>query len=165
MKVSWKVRSFRSFLPLGTSLTFLFLFFSLGDASWTWISAWTMKVSWELGVFAIGNVINVPFSFFFFRGRFLDLDFGLGYEGKLGWCFCYHWERHSRSFTFFSLGAASWTWISAWTMKVSWELGVFAIGNVINVPFSFFFFRGRFLDLDFGLVSWDGVFFCHWERH
>ena len=78
------------FLPLGTSLTFLY-FFSLGDASWTRISAWTMKVSWVLGVFAIGNVINVPFSFFFFRGRFLDLDFGLGYEGKLvGGCFCFY---------------------------------------------------------------------------
>jgi len=43
--------------------------------------------------FVIGNVINVPFSFF-------------------------------------SLGDASWTWISARAMKVSW-----------------------------------GCFFCHWERH
>src|SRR5947208_3561019 len=76
------------FLPLGTSLTFLYFFF-FRDASWTRILAWTMKVSWVLGVFAIGNVINVSFSFFFFRGHFLDLDFGLGYDLKLGWCFFY----------------------------------------------------------------------------
>jgi len=56
---------------------FFFLFFSLGDASWTWISAWAMKVSWEEGVFAIGNVINVLFPFF-------SLDFSLNYERYVG---------------------------------------------------------------------------------
>ena len=46
-----------------------------------------MKVSLGECVLAIGNVINVPFTFFFFREHF---DFSLGYEGKLGGgCFCF----------------------------------------------------------------------------
>src|SRR5439155_14226608 len=32
-----------SFFPFGMSLTFLFLFFSLGNASWTWILAWILN--------------------------------------------------------------------------------------------------------------------------
>src|SRR3954447_22739379 len=79
MKGSWVV----FFFAIRNVINVLFPFFSLGDASWTWISAWAMKVSWEEGVFAIGNVINVLFSFLFFRGHFLNLDFSLGYEGKL----------------------------------------------------------------------------------
>src|SRR3954451_14989511 len=76
-----------------------------------------MKVSWGC-FFAIGNVINVPFSFLFFRGHFLNLDFGLGYEGKLGWCFFFAIENVINvPFSFFSLGDTSWTWISAWILN------------------------------------------------
>src|SRR5436853_27077 len=77
-------------------------------------SAWTMKVSWELGVFAIRDVINVPFFFFFFLVCLFFLFF------------------------FFFLWDAFWTWISAWTMKVSWELGFFTLGT--SLIFLFFFF-------------------------
>src|SRR5581483_8095544 len=105
MKVSWWVGVFGFILSLGTSLTFLF-FVSLGDAF--------LDLDFGLGYegklvggcfrfyFVIGNVINVPFSFFSLGDAFLDLDFGLGYEGKLVGGF----------FRF-----------------------VFVIGNVINVPF------------------------------
>jgi hypothetical protein len=46
-----------------------------------------MKSKWGggfFGFFCLWNVINVPLLFFFFRDVFLDLDFGLRYEGKLG---------------------------------------------------------------------------------
>ena len=80
----------------------------------------------EGGVFVvIGNVFNVPFSFFFFRGRFLDLDFVLGYEGKLGVFLFVIGNVINIPFSFFSLGDASWTWISAWAMKVSWGVCFF----------------------------------------
>src|SRR4051794_41952735 len=79
-----------------------------------------MKVSWVVCFFAIRNVVNVPFSFFFFRD-------------------------------------ASWTWISAWAMKVSWG-GVFLpLGTSLKFFFFFFFLcllsESEFL---FGLCR----FFC-----
>src|SRR5439155_14903688 len=130
---------------------FLFSFFFLGSTSWLLFSVWGMKVGWGWCFFAIGNVINVSFSFLFFRGHFLNLDFGLGYEGKLGVVFFFAIGNVINvPFSFFSLGDASYTWILAWAMKVSWVVFFFTIRNVINIPFSFFFFRGRFLNVDFG---------------
>jgi len=77
------------FLPLGTSLTFLYFFFFRGrflDLDFG------LDYEGKLGVgcFYLGNIIDIPFSFFFFRRCFLNLDFGLDYEGKLGeGCFCF----------------------------------------------------------------------------
>src|SRR4051795_2271866 len=66
--------------------------------------------------------MSLTFLFlFFFREHFLDLDFGLGYESKLRFVFLFAIGNIINvSFTFFSLGDASWTWILAWAMKVSW---------------------------------------------
>src|SRR3954452_11016733 len=98
-----------------------------------------MKVSWEEGVFAIGNVINVSFSFLFFRGHFLNLDFSLGYEGKLGVVF---FLPLGMSLTFLFLFFFRGRFLNLdFSLGYEGKLGVvffFAIGNVINVPFSFF---------------------------
>src|SRR2546429_3487921 len=90
--------------------------------------------------FAIGNVIYVSFSFFFFRRHFLNLDFDLGYEGKLGVVFFFAIGNVINvPFSFFSLGNASWTWISVWAMKVSWG-GCFFFPLEFFLSFFFFFF-------------------------
>src|SRR5215211_3708149 len=94
MKVSWRGVFL---LSLGTSLTFLFLFFSLGDAFWTWISAWAMKVSWGC---------------FFFFGVLFGLCFLFGLcRYVVGVFFFVIWNVINVSFSFFSLGGASLTWI------------------------------------------------------
>src|SRR5436305_14931675 len=125
------------FFVIGYLFNFLFFFFSLGNTSWTLILAWAMKVSWGWCFFAIGNVINVPFSFLFFRGHFLNLDFGLGYEGKLGVVFFFAIGNVINvSFSFFSLGDASWTWILVWSFKVSW---IWCFFFILGIFFSFFY--------------------------
>src|SRR5438552_1821783 len=116
------------FLPLGTSLTFLYFFF-FGDGSWTWILAWAIKVSWVLGVFCIGEVINVNFFFFFFWVFFVILFGLLWYSGS--WVFLLFFTFFSFLFLFFSLGDLCFG-------LVSWGGVFFAIGNVINVPLLFF---------------------------
>jgi hypothetical protein len=53
-------------------------------------------------------------------------------------------------------------------MKVSWEEGVFAIGNVINVPFSFFSLgvtSWTWISAWAMKVSWGEGVFANWERH
>jgi hypothetical protein len=86
--------------------------------------------------FVIGNIINIPFLFFFFRGHFLDLDFGLGYGGKLGEGFFFSLGTSLMFlFLFFSLGMLDFG------LGYEGKLGkyfFFVTGNVINIPFSFF---------------------------
>src|SRR6266480_4048749 len=89
MKVSWGC-----FFAIGNVINVPFSFFSLGNTSWTLISAWAMKVSWG-GVFLpLGT--SLTFHFLFFLPLGMSLTF---------------------LFLFFSLGDASWTWILAWILN------------------------------------------------
>src|SRR3954463_10311242 len=93
------------------------------------------------GVFFLPLGMSLTFLFlFFFRRHFLDLDFSLGYEGKLGVVFFFAIGNVINvPFSFFSLGDASWTWISAWAMKVSWGW-CFFLPLGMSLTFLFLFF-------------------------
>src|SRR5581483_6793855 len=105
-----------------------------------------MKVSWWVGVFGFILSLGTSLTFLFFVSlgdAFLDLDFGLDYEGKLvGGCFRFYFvigNIINVSFSFFSLRNAflNLDFGLDYKGKLVSECFrfVFVIKNIINVPF------------------------------